>query len=69
MSKELRAIHTHAFDFWLARSTVIVIVGLQLLLVNKLTPGPQWLVPAAEMLLLVPLWSGDAVEPPLPAEP
>jgi len=66
MSKELSAIHTHAFDFWMARTSVIVIVCLQLLLVNRLTIGPRWLAPAAELALLVPLsvataWAQDLV--------
>ncbi len=55
MSQELKAIHTHALDFWFARSSVIVIVVLQLLIVNKLTLGPRWLAPALEVALLVPL--------------
>ena len=55
MSRELKAIHTHALDFWFARSSVIVIVVLQMLIVNKLTLGPQWLAPALEVALLVPL--------------
>jgi hypothetical protein len=55
MSRELRSIHTHALDFWLARSSVVVIVALQLLIVNKLTLGPRWLAPALEAALLIPL--------------
>jgi len=55
MSRELKAIHTHALDFWFARSAVIAIVVLQLLIVNKLTLGPRWLAPALEVALLVPL--------------
>lgn len=66
MSKELRAIHTHAFDFWLARATVLVIIILQLLLMDRLTIGPPWLVPVLEGALLVPLsvataWAQDQV--------
>ena len=45
MSQELKAIHTHALDFWFARSSVVVIVVLQLLIVNKLTLGPRWFEP------------------------
>ena len=66
MSKHLSAIHTHALDFWMARASVVVIVGLQLLLVNRLTIGPRWLAPAAELALLIPLsivtaWAQDMV--------
>lgn len=66
MSKHLAAIHTHALDFWMARTSVVVIVGLQLLLVNRLTIGPRWLAPAAELALLIPLsivtaWAQDMV--------
>ena len=66
MSKHLSAIHTHALDFWMARASVTVIVALQLLLVNRLTIGPRWLAPAAELALLIPLsvataWAQDMV--------
>jgi hypothetical protein len=66
MSKELRAIHTHALDFWLARSSVVLIIVLQLLLVNRLTIGPRWLAPSLEAALLLPLsvataWAQDKV--------
>ena len=66
MNKALSAIHTHALDFWMARASVIVIVGLQLLLVNRLTLGPRWLTPTLELALLVPLsvataWAQDQV--------
>ena len=43
------------WDFWLARAAIVVIAGLQLFLVNDLSWGPKWLVPALELLLLVPL--------------
>lgn len=55
MSGKLKAIHTHALDFWFARSSVVVIAALQLMIINKLTLGPQWLAPALEFSLLVPL--------------
>lgn len=55
MSKDLKSIHTHALDFWFARSSVIVIIVLQLLIVNKLTLGPRWLAPTLEVALLAPL--------------
>ena len=66
MSKHLSAIHTHALDFWMARASVVVIVALQLLLVNRLTIGPRWFAPAAELALLIPLsivtaWAQDMV--------
>jgi hypothetical protein len=66
MSKHLSAIHTHALDFWLARASVLVIVVLQWLLMESLTLGPQWLAPAAELCLLLPLsiataWTQDLV--------
>lgn len=66
MSKELRAIHTHALDFWLARASVLLIIALQLLLVNRLTIGPRWFAPALEAALLLPLsvataWAQDKV--------
>src|SRR3954467_4839104 len=50
----------------MARASVIVIVALQLLLVDRLTIGPRWLAPAAELALLIPLsvataWAQDMV--------
>ncbi|WP_442219574.1 hypothetical protein [Rhizobium sp. 2YAF20] len=50
-----RVLHTHAFDFWLARAAVIIVVALQFLLVNDFSLGPRWLAPAVELLLLAPL--------------
>lgn len=32
MTTALKAIHTHAWDFWLAKVSVLVIIGLQLLM-------------------------------------
>lgn len=55
MSTKLKAIHTHRHDFWLARGSVIIIIGLQMLIINKVTLGPQWLAPALEFALLGPL--------------
>jgi len=60
----LRAIHTHALDFWMARSMVLVIVSLQLWLGGPVAVGPVWLAPAIETALLVPLsvataWAQD----------
>lgn len=55
MNAKLRTIHTHALDFWLARGSVAVIAGLQLLIINRLSIGPRWLAPGLELALLVPL--------------
>lgn len=55
MNYPLRAIHTHALDFWYARASVIVIVVLQLLLASSVAMGPVWLAPAIELALLLPL--------------
>jgi hypothetical protein len=55
MSTKLKAIHTHAWDFWLARASVALIAGLQLLMINDLTVGPRWFAPALEIALLLPL--------------
>ena len=55
MSSALKTIHTHGFDFWLARGSVVIVVVLQSLIINKLTVGPRWLAPAAELALLIPL--------------
>ena len=55
MSDKLKAIHIHAFDFWLARSSVVVVIVFQALIINKLTVGPRWLAPGLELALLIPL--------------
>jgi hypothetical protein len=47
--------YLHAFDFWLARGSVVVVVILQMLLVNNFSIGPRWLAPLLELLLLAPL--------------
>ncbi len=47
-------------DVWLARGAVLVIVALQFLLVNDLTPLPRWLMPALELALLLPLSAATA---------
>jgi hypothetical protein len=53
---QARQYHLHrAFDFWLARGAVLVIVGLQIGIVNDLMVGPRWLAPAIELTLLIPL--------------
>lgn len=51
---------SHALDFWLARGAVAVVAGLQLLVVNDLTPGPTWLAPVFELALLAPLSAATA---------
>jgi hypothetical protein len=55
MSQPLKYLTDRAFDFWLARCAVVVIVGLQIGIVNDLMIGPRWLAPAVELVLLVPL--------------
>jgi hypothetical protein len=60
MSMKLRAIHTHAFDFWLARASVVVVAGLQLLMINKLAIGSRWLAPGLELALVIPLSAATA---------
>ncbi|MBV9841604.1 MAG: DUF1345 domain-containing protein [Sphingomonadaceae bacterium] len=55
MSIHLRAIHLQAGDFWLARVSVLVVAGLQLMMINDLTVGPRWFGPAIEVALLLPL--------------
>jgi hypothetical protein len=55
MDKQLRAIQTHSLDFWFARSSIIVIVSLQFIMVNNLAIGPRWLAPAVELAILAPL--------------
>ena len=42
-------------DIWLARGAVLAIVGLQILLVNDLSPIPRWVLPVLELALLAPL--------------
>lgn len=64
MQHPLRAIHTHALDFWMARTSVVVIIALQLWLGVDVAVGPVWLAPALEACLLVPLsvataWAQD----------
>lgn len=64
MHHPLRAIHTHALDFWMARSSVVFIIALQLWLSLDVTVGPVWFAPVVEAFLLVPLsiataWAQD----------
>ena len=46
---------THAADFWLACSAIVMVAVLQFFLINDLSLGPRWLAPAAEIALLIPL--------------
>jgi hypothetical protein len=39
--------------FWPAQLTVLAAIGLQLLLPERLTAGPTWLVPSLEGVLLI----------------
>lgn len=56
MTKHLRVLHVRYLDFWFARASVVVVVGLQLLIINdQFFIGPRWLFPSFEALLLVPL--------------
>lgn len=42
-------------SLWPARFAILAIVVLQLLLNERVTPGPSWLLPGLELLLLLPL--------------
>jgi len=55
MDHPLRAIHTHALDFWMARTSVVAIIALQLWLGVDVAVGPVWFAPAVEAALLLPL--------------
>lgn len=56
MSLHLKKIHVRYLDFWYARASVVVVVGLQLLIINhQFFVGPRWLFPSLEALLLIPL--------------
>jgi hypothetical protein len=46
---------THAADFWLACSAIVIVAILQFFLINNLSLGPRWLAPALEIALLIPL--------------
>jgi hypothetical protein len=60
LSVNLRAIDTHAFDFWLARASIMVVAMLQMLLINSFGIEPHWLAPAVEISLLIPLSAATA---------
>ncbi len=53
-------VRTSALDFWLARSAIACVAGLQLLVVNDFSLGPRWLAPTLELALLVPLSAATA---------
>lgn len=55
MRADVTILQKHASDFWLARGAIALTAALNLFLVNNLTLGPRWLVPASEIALLVPL--------------
>ena len=61
MSTALKAIRTHAFDFWLARVSVVLVAILQLAMINRLSIGGRWLAPALELALVVPLSAATAL--------
>jgi uncharacterized membrane protein len=44
-----------AEPFWPAQASVVAAIGLQLLLPERLTVGPTWLIPALEAALLIGL--------------
>lgn len=56
MSKHVTILQVRYLDFWYARASVVVVVLLQLLIINRqFVVGPRWLSPSLEALLLVPL--------------
>jgi len=55
-----RELTAHAYDFWLARLAILVVILLQLGLVSDLTFGPKWVAPSCEFALLVVLSIGTA---------
>ncbi len=58
-------LRTHAADFWLARASIVLIAGLQMLFINNnITVGPRWVAPVFELAMLAPLalataWTND----------
>jgi hypothetical protein len=55
MREKLSVIQTHAMDFWLARASVVAVIVLQVLIINRISVGPRWLGPLLEAALLLPL--------------
>ena len=45
----------HAVPYWPAQVAVLAAIGLQLLMPAKVTPGPRFLVPGLEAILLIGL--------------
>ena len=61
MHPDHATLQTHALDFWLARGSILLIAGLQLLFVNQhLTIGPRWVAPTFEIAMLIPLSAATA---------
>lgn len=60
MSSSLKAIQTHAFDFWLARVSVVLVAVLQLAMINRFSIGGRWLAPSLELALVIPLSAATA---------
>src|SRR5690242_16821965 len=55
-----RSVTANAYDFWLARLAILVVIFLQLGFVNDLTLGPRWIAPSFEFSLLIMLSIGTA---------
>ncbi len=55
MGPSVTILQKHASAFWLARGAIVLTAALNLVLMDNLTLGPRWLVPAFEIALLVPL--------------
>jgi hypothetical protein len=60
IKKPHQTLTTRAYDFWLARIAILVVILLQLGFVNDLTLGPRWLAPSFEFALLIVLSVGTA---------
>ncbi len=55
MVRKQVSIQQHALDFWLARGSVVAVIALQVMIINRISLGPRWLGPVLELALLVPL--------------
>lgn len=55
MSAVVRPDQPRTESFWPARLAVLGIMALQILLNGRVAVGPNWLLPALELLLLIPL--------------
>lgn len=60
MRANVTILQKHASDFWLARGAIALTAALNLVLVNNVTIGLHWLVPALAIALLAPLWIATA---------